>query len=334
MSTILVVETASPKRVRRTVEQILEGRLYQEPSVTILCRDDPTTVRYLSEIQQAKVVPLVEKRRRAILREVRGKRFDVQYFFWTGEKNYSRMKLAALRLRAAQRVFDMGDGSVVVLTWKACFRYWIFRCKHRLPTDHWDFLPSLDSQGDEFYDGEKVLIVQSADTSYILGTLDHLRTRPLFRNPRYSVFCRNRPEVVRKFQEHPMIAETRIHNEVQNSWKHLMELRRERFDAVVVFFTGDPSYWKIKYFAFLLGARRKVVVNENTDSFYFSWSHWLAFLAHRLGGQSRVGMDPRWFSPLRLPLFLLVKLSFFPLRFMWLLIVWLYLRSSATRHQV
>ena len=56
---ILVVETASPKRVRRTVEEILAGGA--EPELTILCGADPATAAYFSEIPGIRVVSLPEK---------------------------------------------------------------------------------------------------------------------------------------------------------------------------------------------------------------------------------------------------------------------------------
>ena len=124
-----------------------------------------------------------------------------------------------------------------------------------------------------------------------------------------------------------MIHQIRTHSETRGSWKHLRELRKERFDAVVVFFTGDPSYWKIKWFAFLLGARHKVIFNEYDGCFYFDVRQWLTLLSRRLG--ARTGSRPRWSYHVRFFTFLILKVMLIPFRFIWLLLVWLRLRTAA-----
>jgi hypothetical protein len=101
---------------------------------------------------------------------------------------------------------------------------------------------------------------------------------------------------------------------------------------VVLFLTGDPSYWKVKCFALLLGARNKLIYNENNDCFYFSLRKWLSFVAHRLGEQIHEGRQPRWTQQLRILLSLTVKFLAFPFRFAWLLLVWLRLRSAGLKN--
>ena len=327
MTRVLLIETASPKRVRATAEAILADATYSEPQVTILCSSDPKTIEYFQEIPGIRVRPLEIPERKRIRHDLGKQSFDVLRIFWTGEKKYRRMKMFAATIPTALTDVDSGDGGVFRLTWKAFLRFCWFRLRHPLPSDHYSFVPPRAAVEQEvYYQGEKVLIVESAEAPYILRALEHLSQRHLFRNPRYTVFCRNRPEVVARLQKHPMIAEVRTHTEAQRSWQHLSHLRKERFEGVVVFFTGDPSYWKIKYFVFLLGARHKVIFNENNDCFFFAWGEWLALLAHRLGERSRQGSGPRWLYQARLLLFLSIKCLLFPFRFVWLLLVWARLR--------
>jgi hypothetical protein len=99
---------------------------------------------------------------------------------------------------------------------------------------------------------------------------------------------------------------------------------------VVVFFTGDPSYWKVKYFVFLLGARLKLIFNENGDCFFFALRPWLGLLAHRMWRKSRPGFRPRWTHQLKALALLLTKLILLPFRFAWLLLVWARLRSTGS----
>src|SRR5437899_12806787 len=100
MTRILLVETASPKRVRKTAEEILAGGAHPELEVTALCTPDPATISYLREVPRIRVIPVSDANRGRIPRELRKERFDILHIFWTGEKKYRRMKLRALRLRA------------------------------------------------------------------------------------------------------------------------------------------------------------------------------------------------------------------------------------------
>lgn len=328
MTQVLLLQTATPKRVRVKAEEILAGSIYPDPEITILCSDDPATCRYFEEVPGIKVVPLRRKERGRTLKKLRRSRFDVLLAFWTGEKGYRRRKLLPLWLSAETKNVEIGDGGIFGLNWKALVRHTLFRWKHPLPVDHWEYMPPAEENGVR---SEKILILQSAEPPYVLRGLDALKERRLFQNPRYYLFCRNKPEVTKHFHGHPMLQEVRVHSEAQNSWRHLRRLRKERFDGLVLFFTGDPSYRKIKCFAFLLGSRHKVVFNENNDCFYLAFGPWLAFLLQRLRERSRMGKSTRWEHQVKLLLLLATKALILPFRISWLLLCWLRLRSKGMR---
>jgi hypothetical protein len=189
------------------------------------------------------------------------------------------------------------------------------RRRDRIPVDH--------------YPGEKILVLQSAGPRNVLGAFDRMRETPLFRNPRYTLFCRDFPEVLDHFKRHPMVYEVHSHTRTQNSWSHLRNLRREHFDAVVLFLTGDPGYWKIKCFAFLLGARHKLIFNENNDCFFFHWKACAKLLARRMSSRSQVPAHAGRAHQAAGFFLILIKLLLFPFRFVWLLILWGRLRWSA-----
>jgi len=339
---ILIVETASPKRIRKKAEEILEGRLYPSPEVTVLCRPEAPTVRYLSELPALRVVPFERMARRDILRELKRSEFEATWTFWTGDSGYLNMKWAALRVPALFRQVDVGDGHSFKLTRGNFVRFLRIRLRYGRPTDRdlYEFKPGappLIEIPREDFDGEKILIIQSARPPFILRALDRLRENPLFRKPRYTLFCRNRIEIVKSFEGHPMLHRILTHSETRGVWRHLRTLRRERFDAVVVFFTGDPSYWKIKYFAFLLGTRHKVIFNETNDCYYFSVRAWLALMSRRRQQQLelRRSLGPAAGSFLglrtRAAAVSATKLVLLPFRFLWLLLNWVRLRMTAAR---
>jgi len=164
-----------------------------------------------------------------------------------------------------------------------------------------------------------------------LSTLARLKERPIFREPRYTLFCRNKPEIIGQFEGHPMLSGIITHSEMTGALDHVWRMRRARYDAVVAFFTGDHSYWKIKCLPFLLGARHKVIFNENSDCFFFSWRAWISHLSYRASQREGQGAEAQLASHTRALAVPIIKLTLLPFRFVWLLMVWLWLRSSVLR---
>ncbi len=129
---------------------------------------------------------------------------------------------------------------------------------------------------------ENVLIIQSAEPDHVLRVIDHLKDFPLFHNPHYTVFCRDYPEILKHFVGHPMLHRVLPHTKSRGWLKHLVNIRRSHYDAVVVSFTGDPSYWKIKCFSFLTGARLRLIFDQKSNGFYLSWPAWFALMERDL----------------------------------------------------
>ncbi len=327
MTRVLLTQTASVRRVRAKALRILSGELYPEPALTILCTPDAETVDCFRQVPGAEVLPLKYTTRKQILADLRRRQFDVMVTFWTGERKYRGTKIAVLGLAGTTDV-DVGDGGYFRLTWRFFLRYWLFRIRRPLPADHARFVLS-DGDDLEIEPAERVLVIQSAEPRFVLRGLEHLQRNPIFRNPRYTLFCRNRPEIVANFRGHPLLIALRTHSEARGAWEHLLELRARKYDAVVVFFTGDPSYWKIKYFAFLLGARHKVIFNEHNDCFFFTWRTWASFLVRRMGAHS-TGSDLPWKDQAQAVVSQGLKFVLLPFRFTWLLLVWLRLRRAAS----
>ncbi len=336
---VLIVETASPKRVRKKAEDLVAAGVCSASDLTILCTGDSLSLSELITIEGARLVPLPASRRRETLTRLKKERFEAVHSFWTGERKYHRMKLAALRIPAPEHRIDMGDGHEFKLSRGTFVWFLRTRWKYPLPSDHYLFVsrplaPKPETgpeQGQERHLGEEVLIIQSAEPAVVLRVLDRLKRRPLFRNPRYTLFCRNLPGTADRFRNQPMLYRVISHNETRGALAHLSVLRRERFDAVVVFFTGDPSYWKIKFLPFLVGARHKLIFNENNDCFFFSWRAWQAHISRRLAESIEAAPAPRMNLQFRSLAIVAVKLLLFPFRFAWLLLVWLRLRASGLR---
>ncbi|MDM7994252.1 MAG: hypothetical protein QUT30_01065 [Acidobacteriota bacterium] len=338
---ILLVETASPTRVLHTARQILAAAPDPKPEISILCLERSRGA-YAGQSGVA-TIPCTDPVAPDLIADLHRKNFDIVYAFWTGEKHYRRMKLLALRLKAAEHRLIAGDGNEFRFTWKALCRHSLFRLRHPLPTDHWDFVlpqPAPDNKPSQPptpranvetpHSGERILILQSAEPPWILEALDRVQRNGLFRNPRYTLFCRNRQEIIEKLRAHPMLGDIRLHSETQGSWKHLRELRQSRFDAILLFLTGDPSYWKLKLFAFLLGVplRRMLIFNENIDCFFFNWSQWLGLIIDRMQSKPFPQSGSKWAHSARILVSLLLKSAMLPFRFFWLLLVWLWLRSA------
>jgi hypothetical protein len=321
MTRILLVETASPKRICQKVERIRNDGLLPEPDIRILCLE--SSVPAFERLQGVVCYSFKDRPDDKLLRKINSGNFDIAFIFWTGEEKFRRMKRQSLRLKAKETRVIAGDGNEFRLTWKAACYHAVFRWKHPLPTDHREFAALKEE--------ERILIIQSAEPPDVLRALDRLREKPLFDNPSYTLFCRNRKEIVDSFSGHPMISRILTHSEARGSLKHLRELRRRKFDAIVLILTGDPSYWKIKYFAPLLGVplKRLLIFNESMDCFFFSWSQWGSLVSHRARVQSEQRMGSSY--PIRSLLSLVLKSVVLPFRFFWLLFVWLRLRCAGMR---
>jgi hypothetical protein len=329
MTRILLVETAAPKRVREMAFDILKGGVYPNPEITVLCRQNQETVRLFSEIPGARVISLPQDNSLQVIAELNQKNFDVVQAFWTGEKKYSRMKLLARKIKSRTSMIDMGDGGNFRLTWRFVIRYFYFRLWHPRPDDYYRYVPRKGMPQAYEHDGERVLILQTASEDQVLRGLERLAQITIFRNPLYYIFCRNQPRAEAAFGNHPLIHQVWTHSETRDVWKHLNFLRRQRFDGLIVFFTGDPSYTKMKYFAFLVGARHKIIFNEHFDCFRFAPGRWLSFLAHRFSEHWLERKIPVRHCQTRRLLFLCLKVVLLPFRFAWLLLVWLRLRGVA-----
>ena len=177
----------------------------------------------------------------------------------------------------------------------------------------------------------QVLIVQSAEPPYVLKGLERLKQSAPFENPRFTIFSRNRPEILGSFQGHPMLSQILIHSEAQDTWHHWRTLREQHFDAVVLFLTGDPSYWKVKIFAFLLRQRRLLIFDESCDWFFFNLRQWLSLISRRMRERPYPGASSRWSRSTRILVSFALKSVIFPFRFLWLLLVWLRLRFAGRR---
>ncbi len=334
MTRILLIQTASPKRICSKAEQILKSGTYPNLELFILCNEkDSHRFRHLP---WTTVCPLQFPVVNSAIKGLLSAKFDLAFVFWTGENKYRPWKLFALRLKIKDVYIIAGDGNEFRLTWKAMGRHAAFRLRHPLPTDHYDYLDSADSEAPASRSGgsstpENVLIVQSAEPAYILQALENLRKVPQFGNPTFSIFCRNRPESIGSFRGNPLLQQVIVHAETEHSFRHLLALRKQRFDAVVLFMTGDPSYWKVKIFAFLLGARRILIFNEEGDCFFFNVHQWLALISHRFRVRPYPGTGSKWGRSIRILVSLVLKSVTFPFRFLWLLTVWLRLRGAGLR---
>jgi hypothetical protein len=175
---------------------------------------------------------------------------------------------------------------------------------------------------------EKILILQSAEPAYVLKAMESLREQSLYQNPSYTVFCRNKQESIGSFQGNLILDRMLVHSETRGSWAHLRNLRRERFDTAVLFLTGDPGYWKVKLFAFLLGAKRKLVFDETGDCFYFGFRRWIRLIARRMRERPPMEAQSRCLNTAFALLFTLLKAIVLPFRFVWLLLIWIRLRQG------
>ena len=182
---------------------------------------------------------------------------------------------------------------------------------------------------------QQVLVLQTAVPPYIKRAMEEILEKRLLGNVTITLFCRNLPEERAQFQDIPWISDLLVHDETRAVHKHLQLIRQRKFDVVIVFFTRDPSYWKMKCFAFLCHGRHILVFNEHYGCFFYSHRLFARFLLARyrewrirakqslgyaLGTPQ--GLISETASPgmaLLRPIHLIIKLMVFPLRWGYLL---------------
>jgi O-antigen biosynthesis protein len=122
--------------------------------------------------------------------------------------------------------------------------------------------------------GDKVLVLQSAEASQVVDVIARLDGASYFRNPSYCFLGRDDTETLSYLARQPRIERVIPHSGSRGWWRQLRNLGREDFDFVVLFLNGDPSYWKMKWFALIVRAGDKVIIDEDgTVASRGGWLH-------------------------------------------------------------
>lgn len=200
---------------------------------------------------------------------------------------------------------------------------------HRSPQQAIEFIEADSNM-------QSMLIVQTASPAYIIQAIESIRQKNLLGPVRTSLFCRGKAEELSAFQKIDWIDEIIVHHEANGSIRHLLNLRRRRFDIVITFLSKNPSYWKIKVFSFLCGGRHLLIFNEHLGCFYYNHTQFYSLLQTRfhewmlrrrqqigysLGtSQGHVSRPPSLVMKFIRPFHLGLKILVFPFRFVFLLI--------------
>ena len=191
---------------------------------------------------------------------------------------------------------------------------------------------------------QRVLVLQTAVPAYVKRAIEDILEKRLLGDVHITLFCRALPDESAQFGSIPWIGEVIVHDEARAMLEHLHLIRRHKYDVVVVFFTGDPSYWKMKYFAFLCGGRHLLIFNEHLGCFFYTHRLFARFLLSRyrewkVRTKQRLGYalgTPQGLIPensssgrtILRPAHLALKLLIFPLRW-----IYLYAWTSAMQYR-
>jgi hypothetical protein len=181
----------------------------------------------------------------------------------------------------------------------------------------------------------QVLVLQTAVPAYVKQAMEDILDKRLLGDVSVTLFCRALTEESTQFQGIPWISELLAHDEAHGVLGHLRSIRRRKFDVIVVFLTRDPSYWKMKCFAFLCRGRHVLVFNEHLGCFFythrlFAGFLWARYREWKLQAKQKLGyalgtpqgMMSEIASPglaILRPVHLTLKLLIFPLRWIYLL---------------
>lgn len=318
---IFVCQSAAPEVIAAGIRRLLAQNIFRSPEITVFIREKAAqhpvwqtlgpSITFMTHGEGWPQAPKQWGRLRAAA-------YDAVVVFLTGDPSYRKMKSFAFALGIRRLLIFNEHLDCFFYAPGPFLRFLTNRCLHGVA-------PSAVLGTNRPTIPERILVLQSAEPEVMAPILETLSERELFYDPQLTLFLRNEERYRAYFADKPYVKQLQMHTRMANAWAHLRRLRGARYDAVILFLTGDPSYWKMKYFAFLCGARRLLIFNENLDCFFFTPRAFLRFLLNRW---RRAGAHA---SP---PLSVLAKILrplIFPFRFAYLLLYFLVLQMRRPR---
>jgi len=126
---------------------------------------------------------------------------------------------------------------------------------------------------------QSILVVRSGSLPNLLMVLDSLGER----FPGSAITVLTDPDILDELAQHPGVSDVAVYSNIgfflaQQLW----DLRRRNYDCKVALFTNEDEgrYNKFKVLAFLCGAPRTIIYNENGDSFEWNYRHRHIIWAH------------------------------------------------------
>src|SRR5262245_7865472 len=116
---------------------------------------------------------------------------------------------------------------------------------------------------------QKILILHSAPVKRVEQGILDLRQSGALPAAEITVLSRRDPEAERRFRAYPSVGRVMVRSAGWSPWRDWARLRRERFDGVVVFFTGERGYWKMKAMALgLFPSTARVLVHAGDGEIF------------------------------------------------------------------
>ncbi|MBI1745481.1 MAG: hypothetical protein HYR55_02710 [Acidobacteria bacterium] len=238
--------------------------------------------------------------------------YDGLVLFFSGDPSYHKIKALALVCGLRRILVFKEDLDSFFFSVSGLLRFLALRLRHGVKP--------MENAADAAIVPERVLVLQSAALAVIERALTLIRQRGIFRDPQISLFLREGDRCRANFADYayepPHVLS---HAGMENTWAHWRAIRHARYDAVVLFLTGDPSFWKIKVFAFLCGAKRLLIFNEHYDCFFYTPTGLISFLMKRW--RQRVGTVEA--APHAIVIHALIRVArplLYPFRFAYLLL--------------
>jgi ADP-heptose:LPS heptosyltransferase len=265
---VLLIQTTDAAFVADYVSKILPRLGLARPSINLLCsRDEAARWRSLHPDWRCWIA---ESKQGffTLAGELRRQKFDAAIAFFTGDKKFNRLKLLLMATGARQKIavnehmqfLPARLGSLLYLNWQSM--------RHRSAGKGLDHAVT------------RVLFVQTWDTERTLIVLKHLREIAPFYKPKYTLLTRE--DHAPAFSNVPPIDEILsypVDSGVKAQLKMLRTIRDKCFDGVIVTFTEEPSFRKLKLLPFVLSIRYKLIFNRHYDCFFLTPAKFAAYTA-------------------------------------------------------
>lgn len=194
---------------------------------------------------------------RQLWREYRNETFDSAVVYFAGDRGYLGLKLLPFLMRISKILVVNENGQYFYSSFRSLVRFFWVRLRHGQTS---------------FLLAPRILLFQTEGSAYTNEAAKQILDSKHFQDARICLLCRK--EDLELFSDNPAFhniisySKKEIFSEIFRIWK---QIRGFRPNVNIGIFTGHPTFLASKISFFLLGSRRRFILNASLDGSWFRW---------------------------------------------------------------